>query len=230
MWTDNPPGMQDHPVPKEMTTKEIKATIEEFKVAAANAVEKAGFDGIELHSANGYLLEQFLRPSSNTRKDAYGGSIEGRSRFLLELLEATSSAIGSDRIGVRLSPFSTFNDMPVTDAAEHKDDYRYVARMLGQRAVAYMHLVRGPGVPNDFIDELAQFYGGTTILCGGYDAESAEKDIQAGKAALVAFGRPLISNPDLLQRFKKAAPLAPSDVSTYYTPGPKGYTDYQPLA
>jgi N-ethylmaleimide reductase len=230
MWSDKAMGLLDHPVPKEMTEAQIKQAIEEFKVAADNAISKAGFDFVELHSANGYLLNQSFAINTNIRKDSWGGSIENRSRFLSEVVDSTSKAVGGDRVGVRLSPFSTFNDIAVGDAETHKAEYRFLASLLGKKNLAYLHLIRGPGVPEDFLQEMRKLYNGNTILCGGYDDKTAEKDLVDGKADLIAFGRPLISNVDLLKRWQKGAPLVQADMSTLYTPGPKGYTDYKPMA
>jgi len=231
MWTDAE-GMKPHPVPAAMTEADLKAAIAEFAQGAKNAVA-AGFDGVELHSANGYLLEQFLRPNSNIRTDRYGGAIENRARFVLEVVEAVAAAIGKDRTGIRLSPFGVFNDMPVYPAMEA--DYAYLAGELDKRAIAYIHLVDhspmgAPPVPAAIKATFRATFKRTLILSGGYDAARAEADLAAGKCDLVAFGRPILANPDLVARYKSGAALNAPDMSTFYTPGPKGYTDYPALA
>jgi len=230
MYTDSE-GMKALPVPEAMSEADITATIAEFAQAATNAVA-AGFDGIELHGANGYLLEQFIRPSSNQRTDRYGGPIEHRARFVLEVVEATIAAIGKDRVGIRLSPFGVFNDMPVYPAMEA--DYEYLLRQLDARGVVYVHLVDhtamgAPAVPESVKTTLRRLFKGTLILSGGYDAARAEADLAAGKGDLIAVGRPLLANPDLVARWQTGAALNAPDVGSFYTPGPKGYTDYAPL-
>ncbi|MFH1984560.1 MAG: alkene reductase [Pseudomonadota bacterium] len=227
MYTDAE-GMKPHPAPQEMSAADLKTALAEFVQAAENAVA-AGFDGIELHSANGYLLEQFIRPNSNRRTDNYGGPIENRARFVLEVVEATIRAIGKDRVGIRLSPFGVFNDMPVYD--EMTADYTYLAEQLETRGLVYIHLVDhspmgAPPVPDAIKETFRKIYKRTLILSGGYDAERAESDIAAGKCDLVAVGRPFLANPDLVARWKAGAAVTAPDMSTFYTPGPKGYTDY----
>lgn len=231
MWTDAE-GMKPHPVPAAMTAEDIKTTVAEFAKAAKNAIA-AGFDGVELHAANGYLLEQFLRPNSNLRTDAYGGAIENRARFVLEVAEAVCAAIGKDRTGIRLSPFGVFNDMPVYDAMA--DDYTWLAGALDKRGLVYVHLVDhspmgAPAVPASIKAAVRANFKRTLILSGGYDAARAEADLAAGKADLVAFGRPFLANPDLVARFRAGAALNAPDAGTFYTPGPQGYTDYPALA
>lgn len=230
MYTDQK-GMQPLPVPAEMNEADIKTAIGEFAQAAKNAIS-AGCDGIELHSANGYLLEQFIRPNSNRRGDRYGGPIENRARFVLEVAEAVSSAIGKDRTGIRLSPFGVFNDMPLY--AEMEADYTYLARQLNARGLLYVHLVDhssqgAPVVPASIKAAFRELFRGTLILSGGYDAASAEKELAAGKCDLIAFGRPFLANPDLITRWQTGAALNKPDDSTFYTPGPQGYTDYPTL-
>jgi N-ethylmaleimide reductase len=218
-------------MPIAMTEADIRATIEEYAQAASNAIT-AGFDGIELHCANGYLLEQFIRPTSNRRTDRYGGSIEGRSRFVLEVADAVIAAIGKDRVGIRLSPFGVFNDMPVY--ADMEADYTYLAHQLNARQLLYIHLVDhssmgAPPVPESIRAMLRSLSHCALILSGGYDLERAESDLTAGKCDLVAVGRPILANPDLVERWKKGAALNAPDANTFYTPGPKGYTDYPAL-
>ncbi|HEU0234461.1 MAG TPA: alkene reductase [Gallionella sp.] len=224
-------GMKPNAMPQEMSAADIKAAIGEFVQAAQNAVA-AGCDGVELHAANGYLLEQFIRPNSNRRTDRYGGSIENRARFVLEVAEAVIVAIGKDKVGIRLSPFGVFNDMPLYDAMEA--DYTWLAQQLNARGVAYIHLVDhsamgAPPVPDSIKAAFRSAFKGTLILSGGYDAARAESDLGAGKCNLVAVGRPFLANPDLVARWKTGAALNAPDFNTFYTPGPKGYTDYPVL-
>ncbi len=230
MYTDAE-GMKSNGMPRAMTEADINATIEEFAQAAKNAVA-AGFDGVELHGANGYLLEQFIRPNSNRRTDRYGGSIENRARFVLEVVDAVIKAIGKDKVGIRLSPFGVFNDMPLYDAME--EDYIYLAQQLDARGLVYVHLVDhssmgAPQVPESMKAAFRRTFKGTLILSGGYDAARAESDLVAGKCDLVAVGRPFLANPDLIDRWKTGAALNAPDMATFYVPGPKGYTDYPAL-
>jgi N-ethylmaleimide reductase len=227
MFTDAQ-GPQPHPVPQKMTQADITTAVAEFAQAASNALA-AGFDGVELHGANGYLLEQFLRPTSNQRTDAYGGSIEHRSRFLLEVVEAVIVAIGKDRVGIRLSPFGVFNDMPLYE--EMEADYTYLAQQLNHRTLNYIHLVDhsamgAPPVPQSTKAMFRRTFKGHLILSGGYDAARAEADLMAHKADLIAVGRPFLANPDLPARWQAGSVLNEADAKTFYTPGPSGYIDY----
>ncbi|NID09845.1 alkene reductase [Fibrivirga algicola] len=224
-------GMQDHPTPHEMTKADIEKTIQEFVAAAKNAVA-AGFDGVELHGANGYLVEQFLRPTTNQRTDEYGGSTENYARFAVDVATAISNAIGVEKTGIRLSPYGVFNDMP------YSSDYDAIALLVAEKlngVVTYVHLVDheamgAPAVDKHIVDAIRDTFTGTLILSGGYDAARAEEVLQAGKAELIAFGRPFIPNPDLVERMESGAELAQPDYDTFYTPGEKGYTDYPTLA
>lgn len=230
MYTDAQ-GMQPNATPIAMSETDIRTTIGEYARAASNALA-AGFDGVELHGANGYLLEQFLRPSSNRRTDRYGGPIEGRARFVLEVADAVIAAIGQDRVGIRVSPFGVFNDMPAY--ADMEADYTYLAQQLDARGLLYIHLVDhssmgAPSVPESIRTMLRGLPHCALILSGGYDLERAERDLAAGKCDLVAVGRPILANPDLVQRWKIGAALNAPDPATFYTPGPKGYTDYPAL-
>lgn len=231
MYTDQE-GMKAHPVPQAMTDADLKQAIDEFVQAAKNAIA-AGCDGVELHSANGYLLEQFIRPNSNVRTDRYGGGIENRARFVLETVEAVIAAIGADRTGIRLSPFGVFNDMPIYPAMEA--DYTYLASELNKRGLVYLHLVDhspmgAPPVPDSIKAAMRREFKRTLILSGGYDDKRANADLAAGKCDLVAFGRPFLANPDLVKRYRTGAKLNEPQMDTFYTPGPKGYTDYPALA
>ena len=230
MYTDSQ-GMQALPIPEEVTTEEIPSLIAEFVQAAKNAVE-AGFDGIELHGANGYLLEQFLNSASNQRTDKYGGSLENRNRFVLEVAAAIANATGKEKLAIRLSPHGVFNDIVPGDDTE--EQYSALAKGLKAIGIAYIHTVDhssmgAPDVPPGVKENIRNSFGGTIILSGGYDAARAEVDLEAGKGELVAFGRPFISNPDLVKRIATGAELAKPDFATFYTPGEKGYTDYPVL-
>jgi N-ethylmaleimide reductase len=230
MYTDTK-GMQPHPVPQAMTEADIKNTIAEFAQAAKNAIA-AGFDGVELHSANGYLLEQFIRPNSNQRTDGYGGVIENRARFVLEVADAAIAAIGKDKVGIRLSPYGVFNDMPLYN--EMDADYTYLAQQLNDRGLVYIHLVDhspqgAPPVPDSIKATFRKIFKRSLILSGGYDAARAENDLEAGKCDLIAVGRLFLANPDLVARWSTGAAVNTPDMATFYTPGPKGYTDYPTL-
>jgi N-ethylmaleimide reductase len=227
MFTDQQ-GLQPHPVPEAMSEADIRDAIAEFAQAAKNAVQ-AGFDGVELHAANGYLPEQFIRPNTNRRGDAYGGDIEKRGRFVLEVAAAAVAAIGKQRVGIRLSPFGVFNDMPVYDGMT--EDYTWLARALNGMGLLYVHLVDhsvmgGPEVPVAIKQMFRREFDGALILSGGYDVLRAEADLAEEKADLIAVGRPFIANPDLPARWQAGAELNEPDYNTFYTPGSKGYTDY----
>ena len=225
-------GMKPHPVPHAMTAEEVASTVQEFAQAAKNAVA-AGCDGVEIHGANGYLVEQFIRPTSNQRTDSYGGSIENRARFVMEVAEACIAAIGKEKVGIRLSPYGVFNDMPSYDGQDA--DYAYLADKLNGLGLVYVHLVDhtamgAPAVPASIKETFRKHFKGTLILSGGYDAAHAEADLAAGKCDLIAVGRPFISNPDLVRRWETKAALNEADMATFYTPGEAGYTDYPALS
>lgn len=228
MWTDEK-QMQDFPIPTAMTAADLISTKAEFVAAAENAM-RAGFDGVELHSANGYLLEEFLSPVSNIRKDNYGGTIENRCRFVLEVALAVSEAIGKDKTGIRLSPYGVASDMPYYPEIE--TTYHYLSRQLNELGIAYIHLVDhssmgAPEVPVKFKKQIRSIFKSTIILSGGYDKKRAGADISSGLGDLVAFGRPFINNPDLVDRYRNNWPLS-TDLKTdlFYTADEKGYTDY----
>jgi N-ethylmaleimide reductase len=228
MWTDAK-QLQDYPIPKEMTPEDIIATKAEYVLAAKNAME-ARFDGVELHGANGYLLEEFLSPVSNNRKDNYGGSIENRCRFVLEVVKAVADAIGKQKTGIRLSPYGVASDMP--HYAEIDATYDYLSKQLNSIGIAHIHLVDhsamgAPVVPIEIKQLIRTNFKNTIILCGGYDKEKAETDIQSGLADLVAFGRSFINNPDLVDRMANDWPLSQDlKMDLFYTADEKGYTDY----
>jgi N-ethylmaleimide reductase len=227
MYTDED-GPQPHPTPEAMTDAEVESTIGEFVLSAKLAIE-AGFDGVELHGANGYLIEQFLNTASNQRTDRWGGSVENRARFAIEVARRAAAAIGADRVGIRLSPYGVFNGM--TPDAETDALYTHVAAELGKVGLAYIHLVDhasmgAPAVPPSIKEAIRKSFGGTILLSGGYDAKRAEADLVEGKGELVAFGRPFLANPKLVTKLRSGAELAAPDASTFYTPGEKGYTDY----
>jgi N-ethylmaleimide reductase len=228
MWTDAQ-GLQDFPVPKAMGIEDINRTKQEYIAAAAHAM-KANFDGIELHGANGYLLEQFLSPISNRRNDHYGGSIENRCRFLLDVVRGAVEAIGKERVGIRLSPYGIAGDMP--HYPEIDDTYKYLSEQLNRMKILYIHIVDhssmgSPEVPIEMKEAIRKNFQSTLILSGGYTKERAEMELRNGLADLIAFGRPFINNPDLVERFAHGWPLAKElDTSTFYSAGKKGYTDY----
>ncbi|MDX5374428.1 MAG: alkene reductase [Gammaproteobacteria bacterium] len=224
-------GLQPHPEPVAMTAEDIATVRGEFVQAARNALA-AGFDGVELHAANGYLLEQFIRPTSNRREDAYGGPIENRARLLLEIADETIAAIGAGNVGIRLSPYGVFNDMPHYPGMDA--DYRWLAERLGRLGLVYLHLVDhsamgAPEVPEHIKQTMAEHFGGPVIRCGAYDPARAQADLDAGRAALIAVGRDFLANPDLPARWQQGAALNPPDPDSFYTPGEKGYTDYPVL-
>ncbi len=230
MYVDNQ-GELKMPVAKAMDKNEIEKTIDEYRHSAANAI-RAGFDGVEIHGANGYLIQQFLNTASNHRQDEYGGSIANRCRFGLKVVEAISSEIGPERTGIRLSPFGVMNEMEHFDEIE--DQYLYFVTQLNRLDIAYVHLVDhesmgAPEVPEEIKREIRILFKNSLILSGGYDKERAEHDLSKGHADLIAFGRPFISNPDLVTRFYENAKLAIPNTDLFYTPGEEGYTDYEKL-
>jgi N-ethylmaleimide reductase len=228
MWTDQN-GMQAYPVPKEMTLHDIEETENEYVSAAKNAIE-AGFDGVELHGANGYLIDQFINTATNKRTDKYGGTMENRARFVIEVAAKVAEAIGPEKTGIRLSPYGAFNDMESFEGLE--DTFEYIAQELGKLNLAYIHVVDhssmgAPEVPESVKSKIQMAFDGTIIASGGFnDRTRAEEVIEQGKGDLVAFARPYISNPDLVYRLENDLTLDQPDPDTFYTPGEKGYTDY----
>jgi N-ethylmaleimide reductase len=222
MWTDQS-GMQDLPVPRALASEEIAGVIAEHVNTSRNAIA-AGFDGIELHGANGYLIEQFLLPGSNQRTDAYGGSIENRNRFALELAAAVARAIGPERVGVRLSPFNTYNGMAVFD--ELPQQYEQLARALGALKLAYLHIVAYERVGEPLLTKIKQAFGGPIIVNGGLSAAKAEAAFAAGYADLASFGASFLANPDLPRRLQGGLELNAPRPELFFAAGEQGYTDY----
>ncbi len=227
-------GFVDTVTPKEMTVADIQQTIKDFASAAANAV-KAGFDGVELHAANGYLLHQFFNGYSNHRTDEYGGSIENRARILFDVLDALKGMIPLNRVGVRLNP-SLHNGQGMMLDELTIPTHEYIVQHLNEYGLAYLHLTE-PFVPVDdvphAVTQVARhfrpFYQGTLIINKGFDKVKAIKVLEDGDADLVAFGVPFIANPDLVKRYETDAPMNMPDPTTFYVPGAKGYTDYPAL-
>ncbi|MGB2903863.1 MAG: alkene reductase [Candidatus Dechloromonas phosphoritropha] len=221
-------GMQDYVTPRALETAELPGLIATYVQAAKNAIE-AGFDGVEVHAGNGYLLDQFLRSSTNQRRDDYGGSKENRARLLLEILTAVCVAIGNDRVGVRLSPVTPFNDISDDNPQETFD---YVVDALNPFDLAFLDILQGTGgmppdkwLPFDYA-RLRTHYHGKLLLNNGYDLASGQAAVQGGAADAIAYGRPLLANPDLVERFRRGAPLNQPDYTKLYVGEEKGYTDY----
>jgi N-ethylmaleimide reductase len=222
--------------PRALEPAELPGIVEQFRQAAKNA-RTAGFDGVEVHGANGYLLDQFLQDSTNKRSDVYGGSIENRARLLLEVVDAVGEVWGSDRVGVRLSPWGHFNGMKDSNPAPL---YRHAAAELGRRDIAYLHVVEpradqnsdvnalDPNAP-DAAGHVKKAFGGKVISAGGYVSETAQGAVSAGRADAIAFGRLFIANPDLPERLRRDASLNRYHRPTFYGGGPQGYTDYPTL-
>jgi N-ethylmaleimide reductase len=224
MWVDSE-GLLERPEPVEMTSDEIKRKIQQHIQAAENAME-AGFDGVELHGANGYLIKQFLNPHTNRRTDEYGGNIENRSRFLLDVAAGIARAIGKEKVGVRISPFGEFNEMP--QYAEAVLAYEYIAKQLNDLGIGYLHISdpQTEGQPHSLALDLRKIFRNTLILSGGYTPAKAEAVLSDNHADLVSFARPFIPNPDLVDRFKNKLPLNQPKFDLFYTAGAEGYVDY----
>ena len=229
-----PNGKQPHEVPRALETAEVSRIVDDYRRAAERA-RQAGFDGVEVHSANGYLLDEFLQSKTNQRTDKYGGSIENRYRFLREVIEAVTSVWPAHRVGARLSPNGMYNDM---GSADFREQFTFVAEQLDGFGLAYLHVLDGLafgfhqlGEPMTLADFRAVFHGPLMGNCG-YTQEMAEKAVEEGLADLIAFGRPFISNPDLVERFKNGWPLAePAAMSDWSSSnGAKGYTDFPEYA
>ncbi len=221
-------GMKTFETPKALTTQEIKTVVQQYVNGAKNAIE-AGFDGVEIHGANGYLIDQFLRDGTNIRDDDYGGSLEKRSQFLFEIITGIANAIGSDKTALRLSPSGTFNDMKDSDPTQH---FTYICAKLNAFDLAYLHIIdalegdirHGANVVE--LSKLRKAYRGVLVANGGYDKQRGNAAIQNGEADAVSFGALFLANPDLPERFQADAELNIPDLDTYYTQNEKGYTDY----
>ncbi|AJR06201.1 alkene reductase [Photobacterium gaetbulicola] len=224
---NNAPGFVDVVEPREMTKDDIRHVIGEYRQAALNAIE-AGFDGIELHAANGYLVNQFIDSEANNRTDEYGGSIENRLRFLAEVVETMTNAIGAERVGVRLAPFTSLNGTVDKSPVE---TYTAAAALLNKLNVVYLHIAEvdwddAPDTPPAFKQAIREAYKGTIIYAGRYNAENGAKAIAKGIADMIGFGRPFIANPDLPSRIMNDYPLAPHDPETLFGGAEKGLLDY----
>jgi len=231
MYTDAK-GMQPQPVPSAMTDAEVRAAIEEYVRAAKNAIA-AGFDGVELHGANGYLLEQFLSPVSNQRTDAWGGTMQKRIGVVVEVAKQVAAAIGGERVGIRLSPYGVNGGMK--PYPEIDETYTSLVKQLATVGLQYVHLVDhssmgAPKVSEGLKSAMRKAWPRTFIVAGGFDRAGAEAALREGRGDLVAFGRPFLANPDLVTRLEKGQALNAPDFATFYTPGPKGYTDYPAAA
>ncbi len=226
--THTPKGSEPFVVPRALTEAEIGALTAQFRLAAEHVI-RAGFDGVQIHAANGYLIDQFLRDGTNRRTDRYGGSIENRARFLLEIVDAVSAAVGADRVSVRLSPTGTFNDMVDSDP---RATFGHVVKALSGRGLAFLEIREagaddlrhgGEAIPMSYFRPL---FDGVLVANTGFTAETAERCLQDGAADAVTFGVPFLANPDLPARFRSGAPLNPPDPSSFYGGGAKGYVDY----
>lgn len=225
-------GSQPHTPPREMNEDDIKTVIQEYATAARLAIE-AGFDGVELHAANGYLLEQFLNANVNHRTDGYGGTGEGRNQLILEVARAAAEEIGAERIGIRLSPHGVVNSTGAFPGVD--EQYMALVKVLSALGLMYVHVLDhsamgAPPVSAKLKADLRAAFNGPFILAGGFDSVSAEQALTKGHADLISMGRPFIANPDLVERIRQNAPLNVPDPSTFYTPGAQGYTDYSTLA
>ncbi|WP_437883998.1 alkene reductase [Pseudomonas sp. LRF_L74] len=219
-----PDGQQPFPVPRALALEEVAQRVEDFRRAARNAGQ-AGFDGVEIHAANGYLIDQFLRDGANQRSDAYGGSVEKRARFLLEIVDAAIDELGASRVGVRVSPHFRVDGIDDSDPAAL---YAYVADQLQARGIAYLHLIEPDSTPANerLAPDLRQRFKGAFILAAEFDRDSAIRAIAEGRADFIAFGRLFIANPDLVERFRRQAPLNTPDEASFYVGGDHGYIDY----
>lgn len=224
-------GFEDTSEPRALKLEELPGIVDDYRNAAKMAM-LAGFDGVEVHGANGYLLDQFLKTGSNKREDAYGGSVENRARLLLEVMEAVTDEIGGGKVGLRLSPFSPANGISDADPME---TFTYVVKALNRFGLSYLHMVEGATGGSRQLEEgqsiaaLRKLFEGAYMANNGYDRQMALDAIDSGAADLVAFGRPFIANPDLVARLEKDAPLNQPDRDTMYGGGAKGLTDYPTL-
>ncbi len=221
-WTDS--GQVDFVTPHALNTEEIATVIQDYRQATRRALE-AGFDGVELHAASGYLPEQFLSSGSNQRQDEYGGSIEGRARFVLEVVAAMAAEAGGNRVGIKISPEMNFNS--ISDATP-QETYRYLVEQLRGRGLAYLHVALF-GASTDYHALLRPIFDGAYLIGGGLDQARAEALLDEGCADATVFGTAFLANPDLPERFRKGAALNAPDQTTFYSPGARGYTDYPTL-
>lgn len=219
-------GMVEHDLPRALRTDEIPGVIAEYRRATENALE-AGFDGVELHCTSGYLPMQFLAANTNQRDDAYGGSPQKRLRFVVETLEAMAVAAGAGRVGLRICPANPFNDVVDDDPVR---TYTGLLQAIDPMGLAYLHVMRSPVRELDALALARTHFRGPIIANDSFKLASAQRILTEGKSEAVSFGRYFIGNPDLVRRFRDGAPLAEFDQNTLYTPGPRGYTDYPPLA
>ncbi|WP_289046569.1 alkene reductase [uncultured Olleya sp.] len=226
-----PDGFKDTVTPKAMTIEEIKQTVKDFQKAAANAIE-SGFDGVEIHSSNGYLFQQFFNACSNERTDEYGGSIENRARFFIEVLDAMKEVIPQEKIGARFNP-SLHGMSGITVDEETIPTFEYIIKKLNDYNLAYIHLSEPftdvsevPFAVTEIAKHFRPLYNGTLMINTDFDQDKGNQVLEAGNADLVAYGKPFISNPDLVERFEKNIELADWDKDTFYTTGTEGYTDY----
>ena len=225
IWTDAH-GLVDMDPPRALETGEIPGVIDGFAQATRNALE-AGFDGVELHAASGYLPMQFLSSGTNRRTDGYGGNVQNRIRFVVETLQAMSAAAGgASKIGMKISPAIPFNDIQDDDPVE---TYTHLVKAVAPMGLGYLHVLRTPPLPN-ILETLRPLYTGTYAVGGAFDLASGNAALASGLADYVVFGKLFTSNPDLPERFATGAPLTPFDATTFYTPGPKGYTDFLPAS
>lgn len=218
-WTDS--GLQDLVTPRALSLAEIAQVVDDYRQATRRALA-AGFDGVELHAASGYLPEQFLSSGSNRREDAYGGSLANRARFVLEVLSAMAAEAGGDRVGIKISPEMGYND--IVDAAP-QETYAYLVEQMRGLGLAYLHVALF-GTPVDYQALLRPRFGGAYLAGGGLDQARAEALLNGGQADAAVFGSAFLANPDLPERFRLGAPLNPPDKATFFTPGAQGYTDY----
>ena len=220
-YTDE--GMKPFVTPRELTREEIRAIVRDFATSSKNAIS-AGFDGVELHAASGYLVQQFLTTNANLRTDEYGGAIENRTRFLFEVLDAMIAAVGNERVGVKFSPRMKFNDIEERDADLV---YPFIVESLNERELAYIHV--GDFTGGEWHAKLRPLYEGVFFAGGGFTKETGQTLLESGGADAIVYGTPHVANPDLLERFRRNAPLNVPDQTTFYTPGERGYTDYPVL-
>lgn len=224
-------GKVDIPTPHALSPQEIAQVVDQYRQGAVNAI-RAGFDGVEIHGANGYLIDQFLRNGTNQRTDAYGGSIENRCRFALEVVDAVVQEIGAGKVGIRLSPVTPFNDISDSDP---QSVFGYLIEQLSLRGIAFIHMIEGAtggarDIPGFDYQWARKAFKGAYIANNSYDRQMAIDAIDSGAADAIAFGRLYISNPDLVQRLQRNAPLAQPDPNTFYAPGPEGYIDYPSIS